>query len=240
MVGTPGINFGDLLLTAAGDNFRTSMLTVAQKERFTYIYGLGGNDTMIVNTLAYIPSIMIGDDGDDLMKITVTLPTLPGDTGIDFVGGEGSDTLIGSTSSDFLAGNTGTDRILGGGGKDYISGGAAADRLTGGGGSDTFNYGNFDYYKRGATLYVTGNMGRDTITDFNPSGANGDKIKINVGVMYRDLDIRQVGDDVIIRAHKDDIPVFLNDATSLVDFSATIVLDNVDIADIGRGDFIFL
>jgi Ca2+-binding RTX toxin-like protein len=238
MVGTPGINFGDLLLTNAGDHFLTSLLTAAQKARFTYIYGLGGSDTMVINTLAYLPSIMTGDGGNDLMKITVTLPTLPGDHGIEFSGGDGSDTLFGSTSGDILAGDTGTDRILGGGGTDYITGGAAADRLTGGSGSDRFIYDTFDYYKRGATIYVTGNMGRDHITDFNPSGTKADKIKMQLGLMYRDLDITQVGDDVIIKAHKEDIAVFLNGGTALVDFSATIVLEHVDIADIGRGDFI--
>jgi Ca2+-binding RTX toxin-like protein len=238
MVGTPGINFGDLLLTAAGDNFRTSMLTAAQKERFTYIYGLGGNDTMIIDTLAYLPSFMTGDDGDDTMKITVTLPSLPGDHGIDFSGGDGADTLQGSNNSDFLGGNRGVDRIWGWGGKDYITGGAAADRLTGGRGSDVFIYDTFDYYRRGSELGVTATMGRDHITDFDAKGTGADKIKIQLGLTYRSLDITQVGDDVIIKAHKDDIAIFLNGDTALVDFSATIVLENVDIADIGRGDFI--
>jgi Ca2+-binding RTX toxin-like protein len=236
MVGTPGPYFDALNLTTGSDNFSTSMLTAAQKLRFNDIYGLSGDDIMVVNTRSYIPSNMFGDAGNDTMKVTVTLPQFEY---VDFRGGDGNDTLIGSNNDDNLAGNTGADRILGGGGSDNITGGAGYDRLTGGSGSDEFIFDDFEYYSRNDTIYVTGNLGVDHITDFNPKGTLGDKIDIGLGLLYRDFDIRQVGSDVVIKAHRDNIEVNFNSTSAIVDFSVTIILDDTRIADIGRGDFLF-
>jgi hypothetical protein len=84
------------------------------------------------------------------------------------IGGNGQDTIYGSTANnvldggvgnDFLAGLGGKDTLDGGPGDDHLVGGGGKDRLTGGVGADTFHY---------LTLSDSGITTRDLIVDFEP------------------------------------------------------------------------
>jgi Ca2+-binding RTX toxin-like protein len=109
--------------------------------------GTGANRTTtiaIVNGLTGTAVITLTvSDGQRSSTITVTAQ----------VGGNGSDTLVGTDGTDILFGQNGDDTLFGGGGIDLLSGGRGDDRLTGGADADHFD----------------GGQGSDTATDFNQS-----------------------------------------------------------------------
>ena len=73
-----------------------------------------------------------GGDGDDWFGITGKFPVL-------LVGGNGDDTLAGSSYADFLDGGDGNDLLDGGSGDDSIFGGSGNDGLIGRDGDDGMN-----------------------------------------------------------------------------------------------------
>lgn len=154
---------------------------------------------------------LYGEDGNDLVWGGNDGDQLSGGAGVDTVGGfHGNDYLNGDGGNDFVWGNTGRDTLLGGDGNDLLGagddndvlyGGNGNDDLRGGRGSDTLTGGN------GAdTFYFRFDQGgTDLITDFNP---NVDTIRIDViPVKYRDLDMRQQGNDVVIELKNFEIRV---------------------------------
>ena len=99
-----------------------------------------------------------------------------------WIGTDGDDRKKGGEGSDYMYGLDGNDRLSGGNGDDILNGGAGDDRLSGGKGDDTFEFGVGD--------------GHDTITDFR----GGDTIRIHgVSGGFASLDIRQDGDDTVVR-----------------------------------------
>jgi Ca2+-binding RTX toxin-like protein len=125
-------------------------LTVDSTEKFD-VSGLGGNDKFTVGNLA---------------NTSVQA--------VSFSGGAGNDTLDGSgTSTRLLAdGGLGDDLLIGGSANDYLLGNAGDDTLIGGGGSDRF------VFDRGVAFNAA-SIGVDTISGFQKSGANLDKIVLD-------------------------------------------------------------
>jgi len=97
-------------------------------------------------------------------------------TGLAFVsGGDGNDTIIGSSFADDLRGDAGNDILNGGAGNDALSGGTGNDNLTGGAGADllTGGAGNDTFVFK--TLAESSIAAPDRITDF----AGNDKIDLS-------------------------------------------------------------
>jgi Ca2+-binding RTX toxin-like protein len=122
-------------------------------------------------------------------------------------------TLTGGANADVLYGFAGNDTLSGGGGNDILTGGHGNDILTGGAGDDTF-------------VFATGD-GLDTITDFSPGNASGDVISLHgYGVTTfaaLQADMTQIGPDTLIA----------------FDAQNHITLQNVTIAQLNAGDFLF-
>lgn len=184
-------------------------------------FNLRGND--VLDGHAGNDQLFSGD-GNDILR---------GGLGQDILeGGAGRDRLFGGSGLDLLIGGNGNDRLLGGGGQDELNGGAHRDRLFGGGGRDELNGGSGNDIlrgDRGDDLFVFNRrLGHDTISDFNATD-NGEKIDLADvrGIRnFRDLTnnhMVQDGDDVVISAGNRN----------------SITLLNVDMADLGFGDFIF-
>ena len=138
-----------------------------------------------------------------------------GSSGLDrLFGGAGDDTLIGFRGNDLILGGTGRDKIKAGAGGDRIDAGKGKDVVFGGAGNDDFIF---------ADKY-----GTTRIKDFD---ANSNREDIDVSAVsairgLRDLKknhMEQSGDNVVI----DD-----NNGTK-------IILQDTDLADLGKGDFIF-
>ena len=175
-------------------------------------FNMKGND--IIRGLGGNDNLYSGDGRDKLF----------GDDGNDRLnGGKGNDTVNGGTGSDTLFGGGGNDKLLGGVGRDTLKGDAGNDVLDGGKGNDVLVGGS------GLDRFVfKNNGGRDKIKDFN---ANNNKEDIDLGAVteiagFNDLKnnhMNQVGNNVLI-----------NDGAG-----TKIELIGVDIADLGKGDFLF-
>ena len=83
--------------------------------------GLGGADTLSVNTTVTLGATIIGGDGNDVLW-----------------GGSGPDTLDGGAGADQLRSRTGDDTLRGGIGNDLLTPGGGADRAFGDDGDDQF------------------------------------------------------------------------------------------------------
>lgn len=120
------------------------------------IDGGDGFDTLI--TGSYFSStlgsnVTISDNliSDAASGKTITISSIEK---VNFSGGQGNDTIIGSNRSDSIMGYSGDDSINGGAGNDTLAGYDGNDTLTGGDGSDVFQF------------YGVNNIIHDRVTDF--------------------------------------------------------------------------
>ena len=137
-----------------------------------------------------------------------------GDTYIDIEYVDGSDfddTIIGDEGQNRLIGEAGNDTIIGGGGNDYIIGMQDDDTLTGGVGNDVFLYKDL--------------FGDDVITDFEAGAGRTDRIWLDLDGIedMSDLSFIDTTDGALVE----------------VDGYGTILLENVNVADLASDDFIF-
>lgn len=172
-------------------------------------YNLSGNDTLR------------GDAGNDTLDGLEGSDVLYGGRGNDVVDGGATldryglaDSLYGGSGRDQLYGRNGDDFLDGGSGKDSLYGGHDDDTLVGGSGSDRFIF--------------KGDIGNDVVRDFD---ATNDAEKIDLSLIshvlgFRDLSrnhMSQVGEDVVIDLREGD----------------QLTLQNVDLTDLDRADFLF-
>ncbi|MEL6617677.1 MAG: calcium-binding protein [Pseudomonadota bacterium] len=179
-----------------------------------WAYGLGGDDGMKGRGGR---DRLFGDEGND---------TLNGGKGRDRLeGGDGNDELLGLGGLDNLRGGKGDDTMEGGDGNDLLIGGRGSDVLDGGAGDDNLS-GSTD----ADTFLFADGHGNDVITDF---AATNDSEKIDLSEVSAINSIgditdpggagSQVGSDVLIDTGGGD----------------SILLQNVQLGDLGNGDFIF-
>ena len=118
--------------------------------------GGSANDTVNNNTFS-TPMSAWGGEGSD---------TLKGSTGADYLNGEGGhDTLQGGMGADEIWGGDGNDTIQGGAGNDRLMGGEGSNILSGDGGADWMSGGSgIDYlYGGDGNDVLTGSAGDDTL-----------------------------------------------------------------------------
>jgi uncharacterized protein len=159
------------------------------------------------------------DAGGETSTATVTVTVAGAPDGPTQVGGNGHDTLMGTSLDERLEGGNGSDRLLGGAGADSLYGGNGQDELIGGGGIDLLVGG-----LGGDRFVFEGAFGRDTVADYGP----GDRIVLDdaqfadfAAVLAR---AAQVGDDVVIT----------------VDAANSITLSDVLVADLKANGFLFV
>ncbi len=157
-----------------------------------------------INTVNYYNfSLSINDFeiltlGNDIFQITEEIANRI----LRVLGGDGDDSIIGSSFSDFANGNLGNDILSGEDGADYLLGGKSSDLLIGGLGNDILN----------------GNLGNDTLdggdgNDFIRGGKGQDILKGGSG---RDVLIGDREGDTLVGGSDADTFVLLgNEATNL-------------------------
>ncbi|HEY0649136.1 calcium-binding protein [Phenylobacterium sp.] len=153
-----------------------------------------------------------GGNGQDSLTGTTADELLNGGNGNDTLGGgEGADTLTGGAGVDILSGGAGIDSLSAGDGADTLAGGAEDDVLLGGRGADFFTF--------------EGLFGDDVITDFKPIDDTGRF----VGAGFTDFaDVlahaSQVGSNVVITNAAGD----------------SLKLNDLQLASLSSGDFLFV
>jgi len=96
-------------------------------------FGLGGNDTIVVDQRINMPAELHGGDGNDVLFGGPGRDQLFGDAGNDNLhGGSGNDQLFGADGNDSLFGGRGRDLLVGDDGRDALFGQEDDDILIGG------------------------------------------------------------------------------------------------------------
>ena len=171
----------------------------------------------------------VGDvNGDGLDDIIIGAPLADGTLGsegesyvvfganytnaISHFGTSANDTLTGDANDNNMIGAQGDDTIDGQGGDDRIVGASGDDTLTGGADADTF-------------VFNTAS-GNDTITDFEEGVAGNDVIDVSAYGLSGTGDFVSLTDDGV-------------DTTIQIDSNNSIVLEDVLVANLDSGDFLF-
>ncbi len=202
--------------------------------------GYGGNDTIDGGAGA---DELYGDLGHDTLRGGTGNDNLYGGSGNDVLNGGGNaDLLDGGTSADILRGSYGWDQLYGGSGSDVLRGGAGNDGLRGGAGNDLLRGDSGKDWLRGGkgNDILFGDQGQDTfafitgddvdrIKDFDAIGGYHDVLDLS-GLAsvagWNDLRNNHMsarGNDVVIDGLNGD----------------KIILENVSLASLDAGDFIF-
>lgn len=196
---------------------------------FDVLYGGPGADVINGGGQADVlyggpgPDRLLGEGGTDRIYGGEGRDFIRAGAGDDVAFGEaGNDLIYGSAGDDRLWGGTGDDRLLGEEGDDRLWGGAGFDLLVGGPGNDVMT-GNFN----ADTFVFADGHGQDRITDFealNPF----EKIRLSDVSAIRDwddlLDGRMVQQGADLRIDTG---------------TGSILLENVRLADLDAGDFLF-
>lgn len=176
---------------------------------------------------------LFGEGGKDILYGAKGQDLLNGGRGQNkLFGGVNDDELFGQSGHDRLYGGSGGDVMYGGWGRDYLNGGNGDDHLYGGKGSDRL-YGN-----AGDDLMVGGN-GSDEFVFRSGHGEN----------TIRDFDALDNREDIVLRGVTAITSYSDLAANHMVQSGANVVIDdgdglvitliNVDLSDLGAGDFLF-
>lgn len=173
--------------------------------------------------------------GDDLMKGTGGTDRFKGLAGDDkIIGRGGDDKLFGSKGDDIIKGSKGDDKVVGNGGADSLYGNGGKDKLVGGKGADFLAGG-------GGRDVLIGGKGKDDLK----GGGGSDKFVFKKTTGRDKIEDFQDGKDIIVLKKWgvddfDDLTIKERDNGVLLKSDKnTILLQDMDIADIGADDFIF-
>ena len=125
-----------------------------------------------------------GTAGNDTINLAV-LALQSSYTPTTVLGGDGLDTLIGSTFADILNGGNGNDTLTGGVGADILDGGTGSDRFVFGQGDSTVvtfeNVGILNLLDNG-DKFTFASLAADIVSGFTVAGTTGDRIDLGVDV----------------------------------------------------------
>lgn len=176
----------------------------------SYVYGEGGNDTLM------------GSFGADCFK-----------------GGDGNDYLDGSGGNDALYGDAGSDNIKGGAGNDILMGGMGRDTLNGGAGVDTIHgsLGDGSLYMVGQGDVIVFNKADTSFApDIVRSFADGYDIIMlqGFGVTYQNF----YGSVFTLNSGTGGTNIWVKDVSG-INYSLVATLEGVQPYQIGVSDFMF-
>lgn len=222
-----GLWGNDTLIGGAGDD------TFQDDRGADRMIGGLGDDTYHVDDTG---DVVVENDGEGQDHVISTISfsmsdhsqfiedlTLTGTAHIDGAGNEQANTLRGNSGKNTFQAGVGKDKLYGGGGSDTLKGGAQKDILRGDAGSDRLIGG-----KGGDQFIFKGGFGKDTIVDFEVD-LGSERINLRAVSTITDFEdlmdnhIRQTGADTLIEDGQGN----------------RILLQNVDMAQLSAGDFVF-
>jgi len=228
-------HIGVQFLGGEGDDIFKPATQIFPMYTDSVLRGHGGNDTLyggLGNDRIY------GGSGNDIISDADGQNGLLAGSGNDVVwlgngsdgsvvhGGTGNDTLVSGAGNDTLIGNAGRDSLSGGAGNDILQGLLGRDTLDGGRGADIIDGGKGNDMLHGGDgadrfVFRASENGFDTVSDFN----HGEDILAITGL-----------------SSFGDLTIIATDTGALVEWgydAAHILLENVDAASLGNGDFLF-
>lgn len=167
------------------------------------VFGLAGNDVVVLNATLTHQAKLFGGDGDDQLFAARSNDGLDGGEGSDQLFGlAGNDTLCGGPGNDFLFGQQGHDFAGGGAGDDHLYGEAGNDLLLGNAGHDFLlgGAGNDRLYGQAGNDQLFGHVGNDLAV----GGIGDDKLfggagrDVLIGGLGSDFLSGEAGDDLLI------------------------------------------
>jgi uncharacterized repeat protein (TIGR01451 family) len=185
------------------------------------IFGLGGNDKIVISPALTQSAIVFGDAGNDVIVAGSGDTQVSGGDGNDkIVGGRGNDTLCGDNGNDIVVGGLGNDVIFGEAGNDVINGGLGNDLLLGGDGNDVIDgaVGSDHLYGQAGNDTLIGGVGNNILV----GGDGNDKLVARPG---RNILIGGDGADSIIGSAFDDILIAGTTAHDEDDAALQAILD---------------
>ncbi len=200
------------------------------------VFGLAGNDKIVISAGLNQPATILGDNGNDTIVAGSGDTEVSGGSGNDkIVGGRGNDTLCGDSGNDVIVGGAGNDTIFGEGGNDILNGGVGDDLLLGGDGNDTLDgaAGNDHLYGQAGNDKLIGGVGNNILV----GGDGNDTIvarfgrNILIGGDGKDTLVGNAGDDILIAgstAHDEDdaaLQAILDEWSSGNDYNTRV--DNI-------------
>ncbi len=174
----------------------------ADVQRFV-VFGLAGNDKIVVSAALDQPATIFGDEGGDVIVAGSGDNQIAGGAGNDkIVGGSGNDSLCGDTGNDIIVGGAGNDTLFGDEGNDVLNGGQGGDLLLGGEGNDTLDgaVGNDHLYGQAGNDTLIGGMDKNILV----GGDGNDKLvarfgrNILIGGNGKDKLYGNAGEDILI------------------------------------------
>ncbi len=189
------------------------------------IFGLAGNDKIVVNGALTQPAVIFGGNGNDTIVGGSGDDQISGGNGADnLVGGLGNNILCGDNGNDVIAGSIGNDTLFGEAGNDVLAGSLGDDLLIGGDGNDTLDggVGNDRLYGQAGNDTLIGGVGNNILV----AGDDNDKLvarpgrNILIGGTGRDKLYGNAFDDILIAGsttHDEDdaaLQAILNEWTS--------------------------
>lgn len=155
-------------LDPANTNYIQALVNGVEEARAVYsgvttiaVNGIGGNDTLTIDTAITRSGFVSGGDGNDWIQ-----------------GGSGADNVNGNAGNDTVRGGPGNDTVGGGLGNDTLSGGAGADVFNGGDGIDLID---FNGQTNAVTVRLDGLANDGPAGDNDNIGPNGDVENVTGG-----------------------------------------------------------
>ena len=193
------------------------------------------------NAESYDIKVDATDTGGLSVKTVFTIGVVAVEEGMNLIGTESDDTMVGGNHNDVLSGSMGQDELTGGGGNDALQGNQGADREYGGDGNDTILGG------KGADQ-LNGNAGNDTLNgnlgDDNVRGGKGDDVVFGgqgndsvYGDMGNDTLSGDLGRDYLMGGNGNDVFVFTRGGSTTNNFDTigdfTSGEDKIDLTSFG-------
>ena len=209
-------------------------------DSFTYTVTSGGvTETATVNVnVAAIGQVINGGNGNDTLTGTTGDDTINGGNGNDMINALDGMTPDGGNGNDTINGGNGNDTLSGGEGDDIIIGGNGNDTLDGGSGNNTLSGGN------GNDILIVG-TGNNTLT-----GGNGNDTFVfgpslfgnNTVTDFGDGNDRIAFDDVFTNFAAVQAAMSQVGADTVISLGAghEITLQNINVSSLNSGDFLFI
>lgn len=223
-VGSPTVTSEQKSFDQKADWFMSEERLAFDFDEFTVKVGTGCGDNLQGSGAM---DNMFGRAGNDMLSGKSNDDVLNGDAGNDTLsGGDGNDQLDGGMGNDRLRGDAGNDMLMGMDGRDYLDAGAGHDMLDSGKGNDTMKGGS------GADAFIVSPMsGDDVVLDFEATGKAQGAFD---HVAFRDIDA-------------DDLRIADTAKGALISWDVngdgrregSILLQNVEVADLRQSDFMF-